>query len=188
MICEICGCEYVYSCPHCMRSIGAWGQDGLLFLRELAKSEKDITSMDMVNIINTYYIGKTITMGRKATVLRTALRRLGYTGNFVGRIHKDGGTYLAIRRREQSKAKRYGLKKASCDMCGSSELLAIHHIVPLSWGGISSEENCITLCETCHRAAHERLSKVLNRERLLSYLSPHYEEIESLARQSFVAH
>jgi len=112
MICEICGCEYVYSCPHCMRSIGAWGQDGLLFLRELAKSEKDITSMDMVNIINTYYIGKTITMGRKATVLRTALRRLGYTGNFVGRIHKDGGTYLAIRRREQSKAKRYGLKKA----------------------------------------------------------------------------
>lgn len=188
MICEICGSEYKHSCPHCTRRIKVWGQDGLEYLMELAKSEGDIQSQDLVNIINTYYRGKASATSDKANVLRIALRLLGFKGNFVGRIHKNGETYLAIRRREHGTAKRYGLKKTSCDICGGSKSLMIHHIVPLSWGGISSEENCITLCETCHRAAHERLSKVLNRERLLSYLSPHSEEIELLARQSFVTH
>jgi hypothetical protein len=184
MICEICGSSYTYSCPHCTRRIKTWGQEGVLFLMELAKSEDDIQSTDLVNIINTYYMGKATVMSDKANVLRTALRFLGYKGNFIGRIHKNGETYVQIRRREQGTAKRHGLKNTSCDMCGSSETLMIHHIVPLSWGGVSSEENCITLCKTCHLAVHKRIAKLLNRERLLIYLAPHSEEIESLARQS----
>jgi len=184
MICEICGNEYVYSCPHCTRRIKVWGQEGLECLMEWARSEEDIQSEDLVKIIHGYYMGKATAMSDKANVLRIALRLLGFKGNFVGRIHKNGEAYLQIRRREHEKAKRYGLKKTSCDICGSSESLALHHIAPLSWGGVSSEENCITLCETCHRAVHKRLSKVLNREKLLKYLSPHSEEIESLARQS----
>lgn len=184
MICEICSSEYVYSCPHCTRRIMTWGQDGLLYLMELAKSEDDIQSTDLVKIVNTYYKGKAKRMSEKANVLRIALRLLGYKGNFVGRIHKNGGTYESIRKREHEAARRYGLKKSFCEMCGKTENLRLHHIVPLSWGGLSSEENCITLCETCHRLVHKRLSKSLNRERLLGYLAPHAEEIESLARQS----
>ncbi len=186
MICEICGSSYKYSCAHCTRRINTWGQDGLFVLMELAKSEDDIQSKDLIPIINTYYTGKVKAISDKANVLRIALRGLGYKGKFVGRIHKNGETYLDIRRREHAGARRYGLKKTFCERCGCAVELHLHHIVPLSWGGVSSEENCITLCETCHRAIHKRLAKLLNRERLLSYLTPHSEEIELLARQSLL--
>ena len=186
MICEICGNEYIYSCPHCAKRVATWGQDGLAYLMELAESEDDIQSADLVGIINTFYKGKASAMSDKANVLRLALILLGYKGNFVGRIHKNGETYLAIRRREHEAAKRYRLKKSYCEKCGSTEPLFLHHIIPLSWGGKSSEENCITLCETCHRAVHKRLAKHLNRGRLLGYLSPYSNEIETLARQSLL--
>jgi hypothetical protein len=62
---------------------------------ELAKSNDDIQSNDLVRIIKTYYIGKATTMRDKVNVLRTALRGLGYKGKFLGRIsRKAGGYYL----------------------------------------------------------------------------------------------
>jgi 5-methylcytosine-specific restriction endonuclease McrA len=151
---------------------------------ELAKKESDIQSSDLVEIINAYYRGNSKTMSNKVNVLRTALRLLGYKGNFIGRIHKNGTSYEQLRHRENTAARRWGLKNASCDRCGSTELLRIHHIVPLAWGGKTSEENIATLCEVCHRKAHRNLSKLLTRTKLLEYLAPHYAEIESLAKQS----
>ena len=95
MICEICGNEYKYSCPHCTKRIKVWGRDGLECLMEWAKSEEDIQAEDLVKIIHGYYMGKARAMRDKVNVLRTALRGLGYKGKFAGRIsRKEGGYYL----------------------------------------------------------------------------------------------
>ena len=42
-----------------------------------------------------------------------------------------------------------------CVRCGAKEHLLVHHIWPVSQGGTPAEENLITLCKPCHRAAHE---------------------------------
>jgi len=184
MKCDICGSNYTYSCAHCTRRVATWGVDGLLYLMSLAKSGKDIDSLDLVPIIEKYYCGQSKTMSARANVLRSALRLLGYKGNFVGRIHQNGETYTQFRKREHEAGRRYGLRRSVCDMCGGDSELRLHHIVPLSWGGKSTEDNCITLCERCHRDVHKRLATVLSRERLIKYLAPHQQEIEALAKQS----
>ena len=184
MECEICGKSYDYSCRSCTKRVTTWGQDGLLYLMELAKKEGDIQSEDLVPIVETYYRGSSKTRRAKVNVLRTALRLLGYKGKFVGRIHKNGTTYKQIRKRELTSGRRWQLRNGACDNCGSTELLSLHHIVPLAWGGKTSMENCVTLCETCHRATHRRLSGLLTREKLLEYIAPYYSEIETLAKQS----
>jgi len=95
MVCEICGNEYTYYCPHCTKRINTWGREGLACLMELAKSGDDIQSMDLVKITKTYYIGKARAMSDKVNVLRAALRGLGYKGKFAGRIsRKEGGYWL----------------------------------------------------------------------------------------------
>lgn len=186
MECQICGKSYVYSCPHCTRRVMTWGQDGLLYLMELAVKEDDIQSSDLIKVVNTYYRGNAKEMSDKVNILRIALRLLGYKGKFIGRIHKNGASYAQLRHRENGAGRRWGLRNASCDNCGSTELLRLHHIVPLAWGGKTSEENIATLCETCHRKAHKKLSELLNRAKLLDYLAPHYAEIEALAKRSLV--
>lgn len=42
----------------------------------------------------------------------------------------------------------------SCQNCGSSEFLEIHHIVPIVFGGSNKITNLATLCGICHRHAH----------------------------------
>jgi 5-methylcytosine-specific restriction endonuclease McrA len=41
-----------------------------------------------------------------------------------------------------------------CQICGSRKNLHIHHQEFRSHSGADTEENLITLCETCHRRAH----------------------------------
>lgn len=49
-----------------------------------------------------------------------------------------------------------------CQNCGSrggpdSEIeLHVHHVVPLSQGGLNKTSNLLTLCKRCHTAAHSR--------------------------------
>jgi hypothetical protein len=186
MICEICGKSYRYSCAHCTRRIATWGQDGLLYLIELSKTKDDISAEDLIKTVNTYYTGKASNLTDKANVLKIALRILGYKGKFVGRIHRNNSSYLAVRQRENQAGRRWGLRNSTCDKCGSEDQLRLHHIVPLSWGGISSPENCATLCESCHRKVHKELSQLLTRLKLIEYLTPHAEEIESLAKRSML--
>jgi len=54
--------------------------------------------------------------------------------------------------------KRDGYK---CAICGSKEKLEVHHIVPLSRGGASREDNLITLCQKCHSKCHSSLGCLL---------------------------
>ena len=37
-----------------------------------------------------------------------------------------------------------------CTMCGSTDSLQVHHIIPASKGGTSAPINLKTLCESCH--------------------------------------
>ena len=43
-----------------------------------------------------------------------------------------------------------------CVVCGSEELLEVHHIIPVAVCDkyIYSDENCVTLCRTCHHLVH----------------------------------
>ncbi len=44
----------------------------------------------------------------------------------------------------------------SCSYCGSNKNLTIDHIVPVSKGGKSSFENCITACKKCNNKKGNR--------------------------------
>lgn len=184
MICEICGNEYSVSCAHCARRIKVWGESGTMALYELAKRKDDISADEIMAFVNKYYHGAATARSDKTNVLKISLRIAGYEGKFIGRIHKNNSGYVSFRRREHEKGRRWRLRKDVCELCGNTNNLTLHHIVPLSWGGISSEDNVITLCETCHRKVHKELAKYLNRELLLKYLLPYSEEIESFARMS----
>jgi len=41
-----------------------------------------------------------------------------------------------------------------CVSCGSTENLAVHHIIPRNQGGANESENLATLCQSCHHRAH----------------------------------
>lgn len=185
-ICEICGKEYIYSCSSCTRRVATWGIDGTLELIRLATSNNDINSDAIVPFVQKYYIGKSKTNSDKANVFRTALRVLGYTGKFIGKIRKTKYDYIYIRKRKNQEARRWRLRKDTCTVCGSSENLRIHHVVPLSWGGESTEENVVTLCEKHHRETHRRLSTLLDRGLLIEYIKPYAEEIKRKALSSIM--
>lgn len=46
-----------------------------------------------------------------------------------------------------------------CQHCGSrgsrNNILTVHHVIPKCQGGPNSSENCILLCQLCHRELHE---------------------------------
>jgi len=160
-----------------------WGEDGTVALLEKAKRTDDISGQEAIDFVNKYYIGKSRDSDR-FNVFRTALNILGYDRRRVGRVPPKHDDYKHARCRENQTARRWRLQKDKCEKCSSVDQLRIHHIIPVSWGGKSSEENCITLCEKCHREAHREISKKLNRALLLQYLEPHAEEIKRLALQA----
>lgn len=45
-------------------------------------------------------------------------------------------------------------RDGSCLRCNREEELTVHHILPISEGGESCDENLATLCEPCHKEAH----------------------------------
>lgn len=184
MICEICGEKYKYSCAHCTRRVMTWGEDGYLKMREFAEKSEDILAYDLFELFVKYYQGTSKKRDDISTTIKRAIYDLGYKGKIIGRIHRNGKSYVQIRKREHTAAKRYKLKKDKCDKCGATEDLYLHHIIPISWGGKSNPENCITLCKECHEKTHKKLAKKLNRALLLKYLEPHLEEIETFAKQS----
>lgn len=47
---------------------------------------------------------------------------------------------LAVRRRD-----------GGCVVCGNTKKLHVHHIIP---DGLSTEDNLVTLCRTCHQVVH----------------------------------
>ncbi len=182
MICEICGHKYTTSCAHCARRVLTWGVDGTVELLKLAKQSEDIQANELVDFIRKYYAGKATQMSDKANVLRTALKILGFKGKVIGRIHRNKMDYTSIRRREHETGRRWRLLEDHCEQCGGKDNLRLHHILPLSWGGLSSPDNVITLCESCHRKTHKKLTKILNRGLLLELLAPHIDKLTELAK------
>lgn len=183
-ICEICENPFVLSCRRCYRRAETWGDEGAYELVQMAKRTDDICADEVMNFVDLYYIGKSTIRSAKAHTFRTAMRVLGYKGNFTGRIHRNGTSYRQIRARENQTARRHSLKKGNCEKCGATDGLHMHHITPLSWGGTSEPENIITLCESCHRKAHAELRRHLTRSVLIHYLGSHADEIKRLARLS----
>jgi len=48
--------------------------------------------------------------------------------------------------------------------CGSKEDLDVHHILPISLGGKEfDEDNCITLCNPCHKKKHRRKPRAISK-------------------------
>ena len=184
MKCEICGNNYKSVCMHCNARVATWGVGGTMAMLEMAKRKDNITGKELMDFISTYYIGRASENSDKSNVLRRSLKSLGYSGEIIGRIHTNQMDYSSMRKRELSTGHRWKLRNENCDKCGSTINLKLHHIVPLSWGGKTSTENCITLCEVCHRLTHKKLSKLLSRSLLLEYISPHKEEIQKLAVES----
>lgn len=72
---------------------------------------------------------------------------------------------------------QYHYKKKKCERCGETKELYLHHIIPLNWGGSFEEENCITLCKSCHMEDHKKLSKKLTLDLRNQILSQHQKEI-----------
>lgn len=50
-----------------------------------------------------------------------------------------------------------------CKVCGRSENLEVHHIIPLSKGGTNSKANLICICAKCHDKRHRDNPVMKNR-------------------------
>lgn len=59
----------------------------------------------------------------------------------------DWGTFAAQKRGEK------------CEVCGSTENLELHHIVPLLYGGTHGDWNLMTACRECHHGKLEFATK-----------------------------
>ena len=108
----------------------------------------------------------------------------GYKGNFIGRVGVDKNDYKKFKCAQTTAGFRWRLRREVCDYCDETKTLVLHHIVPTSWGGVTSAENCLTVCKHHHPEIHQELRKHLNRMRLLEYIKPHQDEIKQLALQS----
>jgi 5-methylcytosine-specific restriction endonuclease McrA len=184
MICDLCGNEYVSTCMHCAPRIRVWGIDGTVKLYQWGKTTGDIAAHELLEFVSEYYAGHNHNKRDAVGTLKLSLRLVGYKGNFIGRIHRNDPSYAYIRHRNVAQGKRWHLRKDKCELCPDDGNLILHHIVPLSWGGITSPENCITLCDSCHQKTHFILREFLNREQLLKYLTPYQTEIKEMALRS----
>ncbi len=70
------------------------------------------------------------------------------------------GVFVFVRRRK-TKAEMIVMggqtSSSQCCNCGKSEQLVIHHIVPLSLGGVDKPSNTCLLCHACHSLVHPGL-------------------------------
>lgn len=82
------------------------------------------------------------------------LPRMGYCfdlsvvhNTIIGRNEREG---LSGTRRAQILVERGN----RCESCGSTDKLAIHHIIPVSEGGSNDDDNLKVLCSNCHDLVH----------------------------------
>jgi|688.fasta_scaffold968804_1 5-methylcytosine-specific restriction endonuclease McrA len=61
-----------------------------------------------------------------------------------------------IRNVDRRKGDFKKIAELSCEICGYSRSSRdVHHIIPVSKGGLNKPENLISLCPNCHRECHE---------------------------------
>lgn len=56
---------------------------------------------------------------------------------------------------------------SSCYICGNTNNLQLHHIIPLSNGGDNRATNIITLCGECHGKVHNNEGLKMAREKIV---------------------
>lgn len=45
----------------------------------------------------------------------------------------------------------------SCYFCGFSEYVELHHLIPVSWGGLDEKDNLMWLCPNHHKLIHSKI-------------------------------
>lgn len=79
-----------------------------------------------------------------------------------GKHHR--AKYAVNGRHHSLSADEYMVLTKKCAVCGRSDYVVLHHIVPVSRGGLNEYENYVGLCGCCHALVHVRqvsLSKLL---------------------------
>ena len=51
-----------------------------------------------------------------------------------------------------------------CSLCGTTETLEIHHIVPISKGGTNETENLAILCDKCNRKIRNKIVPIIEKQ------------------------
>ena len=73
-------------------------------------------------------------------------------------------------------------KQRVCANCGSTENLDVHHIVPVSKGGITEESNLVYLCKSCHLKAHAQVMSGLKERVEIVFADMRAKKILSMAK------
>lgn len=92
-----------------------------------------------------------------------------YSENKTGQNHPNwtGGSNLYEAVRENLSNKSWGTiaelnRENSCYKCGKNgESLHEHHIIPVMYGGVNSEELLMSLCPSCHKTVESYTRKML---------------------------
>jgi hypothetical protein len=59
-----------------------------------------------------------------------------------------------MQKRDRKKCESFLMSHPFCFNCHSNENLVVHHIVPISAGGVDDYSNMAVLCGACHDLAH----------------------------------
>ena len=95
-----------------------------------------------------------------SSVLRIIYKHCPYL-KVERKSQKNNKRVELIRKREKQPSRHY----KRCAMCGETNNLEEHHMIPLVMGGTNDEENLIFLCCDCHQAVTQyqrRVCKCLN--------------------------
>lgn len=63
-----------------------------------------------------------------------------------------------------------------CHRCGSREKLAVHHIIPVKYGGTREKRNLVVLCRSCHLTVEYQQKKIFE-------IIPDWNVVQVLVRE-----
>lgn len=84
-------------------------------------------------------------------------------------IAEEVPDYNSYRKHNQQKGRKDHGKfvrnhqKTDCVLCGSSESVEFHHMIPVALGGTAEPENMICLCKQCHDAVSAYQARILKK-------------------------
>jgi hypothetical protein len=89
------------------------------------------------------------------TLAPSALKAILCDARIRGRGKRNRAAIPARVRRQVLERDRFRCRGAGC---ARTRFLAVHHLVPREAGGGNEPDNLITLCEGCHRTAHDAVN------------------------------
>lgn len=72
-----------------------------------------------------------------------------------------------------------------CHICGATENLQLHHIIPLSNGGENKACNLLTLCGNCHGKVHNNEGLKMAREKIAQKKKGEFILINTLEQKEY---